>query len=428
MKELESVLADEQRMCPYCGVATPASSYCVNCGRNLRIPPQQKVSGGEKDNSQNRTALTVLGGCSGTAVFSCMAGCMGLLLLAMLPNPVALGLVITAAIVPAVFYSALVILLDRFEAEPWYTLLGAFLWGAVVATFFSLILNSLTGLVVLMAYGEETYGIFVPVIVAPIVEEITKGAALVVLLLAFRHEFDSTLDGIIYGALVGLGFAMTENMLYFSGFLLEAGVGGLIVGFFVRAGIGGFAHAIFTAATGGGIGWARSQYGKGRLRFIVPVAGLGLAMLLHAIWNLVAVVGSLLGVLMALLGIAGLFLFLVLPCLAIILGIAAWHWRHQIQILRVQLRDEVARGTLTRNEYEMLVNPQLRRSAAWQSLTDQGIRGWFRMRAFSRLASRLAFQKHHADQGEIRPVGIGKLSDEQLRIAIHRTRQQIVGT
>jgi len=46
----------------------------------------------------------------------------------------------------------------------------------------------------------------VPTVLGPAVEEIAKASALLVVLAVWRSEIDDPLDGIVYGALAGLGF------------------------------------------------------------------------------------------------------------------------------------------------------------------------------------------------------------------------------
>lgn len=410
--------------CPGCGERNANDArFCVTCG--IPLPRNSTVSSASQGPPENQlqTALTylliaVIGG-----VLGCMALVMGVMIAIVVPDPVGLGLVVALAVAPAVVYSLLVVALDRFDHEPWYTMLAAFLWGAIVATFFSLILNSFTGFLVFAASDAFTASVVLPVVVAPLVEETTKGLAVLILLLTVRHELDSVLDGMIYGALVGLGFAMTENALYFASFYADGGVAGLLAGFFLRAGFGGFTHAIFTAVVGASIGWARRRYGRGSARFVVPAAGLLLAMTLHAIWNGVAVAGSLLGGAVALFGIFGLALFLTLPAIVAALVIAVTQWNRHLMILRHQLAGEVTTGTLTDDEFRMLTTPHLRRQAAWNALTTRGIRFWWRLRGFMRLASRLAFQKQHAMYGESQPSGFRKRTNDELRDALAQTRK-----
>ena len=409
----------EERSCYFCGQPLRTEGeFCASCGR--RQIGQVAVAA-----SPRKTGVTAaLVAFGGTSVFGCMLLCVGFLVVASIPNPVALALATTAAIIPAVTYSLMVLLLDRFESEPWYTLLGAFLWGAVVAVVFTVIFGLISGSFVIAAYGEDAAELFGLVVGAPVFEETTKGAAILVLLLAFRHELDSMLDGIIYGALVGLGFAMTENILYFGSFFLEEGLVGLIVGFFIRAGIGGFSHALFTACTGAGIGWARSQYGQGRWRFVAPFAGLALAMFLHAAWNGSAAIATHLevGASGALLLLAFLFFGLVMPPFVGVLIIAFRSWRRQLTILQTQLEDEVLQGTISPDEYVMLTTPGLRRRTHWNMLLSRGVRSWLRQHRFSRLTSQLAFQKYHAARGEAQPSGFRSRSDAELRAAISDAR------
>lgn len=356
--------------------------------------------------------------------------CTLLLLVASVPDPAALGFATVAAVVPAIFYSMLVLYLDRYEPEPWYLLASAFLWGAVVAVVFTIIFGLITGSIVIVAWGEEAYEFFSLVIGAPVIEEMTKGAALLVLLLLFRHAIDSTLDGIVYGGLVGLGFAMTENILYFGSFYLEGGLIGLGFGFFIRSVMGGFAHAIFTASTGAAIGWARGRYGRGAARFFVPVGGLLLAILQHALWNGTAwTFDRYTGDEPSLPAFLFVSVFmpavLILPQVTAILIYSIITGRRQLKSIRRHLADEVQSGVLSPGELDLLTTAGLRRKASWNALARGGPAGWFWQRRFARLASSLAFQKLHEQQGETTPSGFGRKTNDELRAEIVITRRHL---
>ena len=114
------------------------------------------------------------------------------------------------ALVPVCIVLPALLWLDRLEAEPVGQLLFAFGWGAVVATFIALIVNSYS-LAALTEYGGDisTAAVFV----APWVEEVSKGLAVLVVLLvscavryADRHDLDATGIAVLAGALV-LGLA-----------------------------------------------------------------------------------------------------------------------------------------------------------------------------------------------------------------------------
>src|SRR5207237_10447130 len=49
---------------------------------------------------------------------------------------------------------------------------------------------------------------------AGILEELAKGLAVLMLFLIMRNEVDDVVDGIVYGAAVGLGFNLLESMSY----------------------------------------------------------------------------------------------------------------------------------------------------------------------------------------------------------------------
>src|SRR6266542_4864506 len=153
-------------------------------------------------------------GCVGCAGLFFLMG-IGLVLVSAVPNPVALTIAAAAAVLPVPTYVFLVLQLDRYEHEPWLVLVAAFVWGAFVATFLAVIFNDLLGLAATSALGDKLGNVLTTGAIAPIVEESAKGSALLLLFVLVRHEFDNTLDGIVYGSLVGIGFAMTENILYF---------------------------------------------------------------------------------------------------------------------------------------------------------------------------------------------------------------------
>ena len=269
-------------------------------------------------------------------------------------------------------------------------------------SFFSVIAGLLFQSILIRAVAAESGAFLSAAIGAPLIEETFKGIALVVILLLFRHELDNLLDGLVYGALIGLGFAMTENILYFGAEYLANGMEGLGRLFVGRAVLDGFGHAAYTATTGAAIGWARQQYRQGVWRFVVPILGWGLAVLQHFLWNAgIFVLAGLLGqdasVLSIVLIEAPLFL---LPALIVLFLIARAARRRELQIIRDHLADEVDAGSLTTAEYQTLSHDDLRR----QALRDAALRGGRSLRErqvrFLRVAAELAFRKYHLSRGE----------------------------
>ncbi|MGL1654814.1 PrsW family glutamic-type intramembrane protease, partial [Vibrio parahaemolyticus] len=85
---------------------------------------------------------------------------------------------------------------------------------------------------------------FSSVVQAPIVEEIAKGLGLLLLYAGARRYLDGPVDGIVYGALIGAGFAFTENIQYFAVSFIEGGTVQVVSVFFLRAVLSPFAHVM----------------------------------------------------------------------------------------------------------------------------------------------------------------------------------------
>src|SRR5690606_16760296 len=140
-------------------------------------------------------------------------------------------------------------LIDRWEPEPKSLVIFALAWGGVAAVGITLLFD----LMLSLAVGLRD-PVFSAVVQAPIVEEIAKGLGVLLVFLIGRRAFDGPVDGVVYGALVGAGFAFTENIQYFGVSLVSGGAVELTVTFILRGLVSPFAHAMFTALTGFAIG------------------------------------------------------------------------------------------------------------------------------------------------------------------------------
>ena len=189
-------------------------------------------------------------------------------------------LIYAAPLVLLIYY------LDLYEREPISVAIAAFLWGAFAATALALdaggwdeVLANLTTPGFALRWG--------PSLTAPVVEEFLKGAGLVLLYLIVRDEVDDMMDGFVYGALCGLGFAVVEDVVYFM-----AGFGGtpsgVLEGFYVRVVSSGlYGHVLYTGLVGMAIGLLVSRRDLMPMRDRVPLAAgiIVLAVLGHALWN-----------------------------------------------------------------------------------------------------------------------------------------------
>jgi RsiW-degrading membrane proteinase PrsW (M82 family) len=315
-------------------------------------------------------------------------------------------IILLAAVVPAICYSGLLVLIDRYEREPGHLLLVAFFWGAMIAAFLSFTVNDFFHVWVTGIVGEERDRLLTPVLAAPIIEEVSKALALLILILFWHEEFDNVTDGIVYGALVGVGFAMTENIGYFMLAAVQGGMSGLIQSVYLRSFLGGLNHAAFTGAVGAGFGYARETL-SARTRILAPVAGLFGAILQHIAWN--AIVSQMItGVLCNQEFPEGpcqptsspIGLFVVIPLIVAafigpggltLLVLAVLALRREASVIATELRDEVQLGVLTADEYARLSSTHGRLAAEWQILRDHGFRSWLVLRRMHHTATELAF-------------------------------------
>ncbi len=234
------------------------------------------------------------------------------------------------AFIPAMFYLLPLVWLDRYDPEPAWLLALAFAWGALVAVIVSFIINTLLGSIFGQAFGA--------VVSAPIFEEGSKGLGILLILLFFRKYFDDILDGIVFAGVVALGFATVENVLYYGRGIYEAGSTGLLILFIVRGIMSPFAHVTFTAMIGIGCGISRESHNMA-VRILMPLLGYVCAVMLHAIWNGMAVIGGLGGFLLG-------YLFLEIPFFLIFVGFSFYVMYRQNKILKEMLAIDVARGMI----------------------------------------------------------------------------------
>ena len=293
------------------------------------------------------------------------------------------GSLVAFGFLQTVIYLLFIRAIDLYEREPLRYVVPVFLWGFAVATTVSLVFNTLFQLTLSSVTSVKTANFFTAVAVAPVVEECSKGFALLLIFfvayIARRRtgliEFAGVMDGIVYGSAVGFGFALAEDILYGLQFGAET--------FVVRRILGGFAHAAFTSLTGIGIGlipWVRHR----SLAIFPPLLGLLGAILLHATFNFTA---TLFGPVAYLL----LFVVVLLYLVTIIVWLAI-----ERRVIREELRDEVTAGLVSPEE-QAIVPTYFRRTGYYLRLILTGQLGtWSRSRQIHAAEVDLAFAKRLA--------------------------------
>ena len=279
--------------------------------------------------------------------------------------------------------------LDRYEPEPRGLLAAGLLWGAFVATAAALVFQGLG----IVGGASERNNLAV---VAPITEEATKGAFLILLLWWRRHELDGVLDGIVYAGMVGIGFAFTENILYLAAAyngtdgLGPGGTTALTGTFVLRCLISPFAHPFFTVFTGIGVGLAIASR-RMWVRLLAPLAGFAVAATLHGLWNTSTLSGT-----------DHFFLVygtLMLPAFLAVVAFAVYRRRSERPLLAVALQDAADRGLLPASDIPWLVDLRARRQARRWARQQGGAPAERGMRDYQAAAIELGYLHHRYLRG-----------------------------
>ncbi|GAA3665211.1 hypothetical protein GCM10022202_29100 [Microbacterium marinilacus] len=317
------------------------------------------------------------------------------------------------ALIPCAVVVWTVVLIDRWEPEPKTLAVFAVAWGGIASIAFTLLFALALTIVVPELSGSDFFG---AVIQAPLVEEAFKGLGLLLILWIGRRAFDGPVDGVVYGALVGAGFAFTENIQYFAVSIIEGGGLQLGMTFFVRAVMSPFAHAMFTACTGFALGLAVRRGRAAGPTLALGAVGYVAAVLLHALWNgatfVVADVVQFLAYYVVLqMPIFGLFVW----------GVVLLR-REEARLTRERLGEYAAAGWFTAQEVDMLATPAGRRTGRAWAARLPGDRSRL-MSTFIRDSAALAAARQRAVSGRDRQAA----QDEQVLLArLTATRQALL--
>ncbi|RPK61720.1 hypothetical protein EES43_15235 [Streptomyces sp. ADI96-02] len=315
------------------------------------------------------------------------------------------------AVLPVPLLMAAFRWLDRVEPGPWRNLLFSFAWGACAAALVAIIANSFATRWIATATADpgsaDTLG---ATVIAPVVEESAKAAAVLLIFLFRRREFSGVVDGVVVAGFTATGFAFTENILYLGNAFGEdqqtgsTGFASVTAGtFFVRIVMSPFAHPLFTVLTGLGFGFAAAGARRHRVRrYGLPVLGLLLAMGLHALWNGSSAFGPY--------GFYTVYGIVMVPAFALVTWLAIWSRQRELRTLAAELPAYAAAGWLSPLEPLALSSMRARGLARdmarhWHGRPDRA-RGRAAARAvaeYESFATSLAGLRHRARRGAVGP-------------------------
>lgn len=344
------------------------------------------------DRAPGRTPLGFIAGILITAACAILAlGIDAAQSVAIGAGPAPFAIALPLALLPVPLLVAVVLWMDRLEPEPRRNLAFAFGWGAGIAALTALIVNTADlEYVTMPALGATTGQYVAATFGAPVIEETLKGLVLIGLLWRRRAEFDGPTDGVIYAAMVGLGFAMIENVGYYINALITPEQGGMaLLGytFVLRGLMSPLLHPIFTSMTGLGV-----AYSAGRRHGAPWAVALGLlaAMVLHGTWNGLSLYGAA--------GLAGAYLIMTGVLVALIVILVADR-RRVIGLIRRSLPGYERTGLVTPDDIAMLASLRARARARGWARAVGGMSASAAMSDYQLAATELALARAKADRG-----------------------------
>ncbi|MEV0693166.1 PrsW family intramembrane metalloprotease [Streptomyces sp. NPDC050388] len=292
--------------------------------------------------------------------------------------------------------------LDRVAPAPWRNLVFSFAWGACAAALMAIVANSFATQWIATETADpsraDTLG---ATVIAPVVEESAKAAAVLLVFLFRRRDFTGILDGVVTAGITATGFAFTENILYLgNAFGTDQLTGGSGVAsvtaatFFVRVVMSPFAHPLFTVLTGIGFGISALATERRRPgRVLPPLGGLLLAMGMHALWNGSSVLGEY--------GFFAVYGAFMVPSFGLLTWLVVWTRQRELRTVRTELPVYVAAGWLTPAQPFALGSMRARRIARRYARRHGGRAAARTVARYEAYATSLAFLRHRARRGRV---------------------------
>lgn len=299
-----------------------------------------------------------------------------------------------AAIIPMAIYMLLIWWFDRYDREPFKMVLNNYLWGALGAVVLTLIISGSFSAVFSYFILEPNYLRRVEtIIIAPIVEEIIKGAFL--LITATSIKFDNMTDGMVYGGAIGLGFGMTENFFYFISFGQTIEQWLILV--IIRTLFSAVMHCVSTATLGAFVGYAKFK--RSFIKYFFSFLGLLIAMFIHFSWNFFVSSES-----TAFIGF--FFMFFTIAIFIVVFWASV---NSERKIILNQLLEEVHLGFIPQ-EHLLILNSGRRNHSGW---IEESIR-----KLYIRTATTLAFRKMQLENSSEKNVDYYESEIERHRAIV----------
>jgi RsiW-degrading membrane proteinase PrsW (M82 family) len=324
------------------------------------------------------------------------------------PAPTLVGLLL--ALLPVPLLVAVILYLDRLEPEPRALLAAIFGAGAGIAVITALLGRALHTGVITTPDLEPHASVAAPVSVGAaiggaLVAQTLIALVLVALLASRRTEIDGVEDGVVYGSMVGLGFALVANV-YAYGVAWNAGAGALADEFAQRGVFGPVFQALFASLIGLGIAYAAARPAM-TARYLAIVAGWAAAVALAALWDHSVGEGGI--------GVQLTYVILIAVVLSVAVTVIADR-RRVILMITSFLPDFEDPEVVTIDDIRMLANLRMRRLGRQWARLNLGIAGRQAMTQYQLAATELAMACHRKSLGQTTEDAYARHRDDSLTL------------
>jgi RsiW-degrading membrane proteinase PrsW (M82 family) len=164
-------------------------------------------------------------------------------------------------------------------------------WGGLVSTSLSLTVENWMGQFLSLFEPSASTAVWLGAALVGVTEESAKLLGVLAIVLLAPRLLSRATDGLVYGALVGLGFEEVENVVYAVKATNTANFGDsvvpVIVQFLLRGLVAGWGlHIVWSALTGAGIAWAYLNRDKSKAaRIGVAALAFAVAGVCHMLWD-----------------------------------------------------------------------------------------------------------------------------------------------
>jgi protease PrsW len=255
---------------------------------------------------------------------------------------------------------------DRYTSLPTNLVAVAFAWGLLAATYsMAVSANGALGAIYAKAFGQGFALDWGAALSAPFVEELAKGAGLILIIALAPRLVRSAFDGLILGAFIGLGFEVIEDASYVTlGAVTQFGVNQSTVAvqtILVRAAIGPFSHVVYSALFCAGLVYFLGRpdepvrRGRGLLLMLAGVVS-------HGVWDSMIALARGNG-----LATAAVAVLIAAVDIAILVIAFRWTVGRERHWMRDLMAPEVARGVVTEDELDALSGNRKARKAYIQA-------------------------------------------------------------